>query len=562
MGLISKEAEIVLNPENIKRLELLGYEIPRYFNQDKKKMIYKRGTKIIIKVEDLLPTSPSLVKIECDYCGKSKEVKYKDYYSGLNSNSIIQKYCCIDCNYLKRREIIEYKQKNQLLRKGEKGYWTFHENRLNELKLYIEKYKTLHGIQTNKEGANLYSIFTEYRDNIENSCIELGYNYTDLLRFQREESYYDIYDNLKNDIEKLCIELGRFPKQQEVLSMLHIANERLLKFGGIRSIKLDMGYYDKNDLVDDRGFYNRSIIEYMTAQFLISYNIPYKREQYPFDKKYKNYRSDFTLYISNNKIIHVEVWGYLKNDFITKRGIAYNKKRLLKEKLYDEYNYILIGLDYEIFYKQNYKDVYSNLYNIFKDFIYLKYQSIKQEILIPPSKLSDKDLFIEIMKYSDNKNILPAQSILTKNKRSGLYLEVLNRYKSYYDFAQSFGKHTYYQFDKWNKDNIFPGFIYMINTYGHILKNNEYKQLSSKDKNITGFMEGIKKYFDTYIDARLYFYEYCLINNIFISQLEITYLNDLIDCKNGFNKKTATEIRQNKAKDILNKLSLGMIVNG
>ena len=552
--LITKEVEIVLNPENINRFELLGYNIPRYYDKSNYKTSVKRGTKLIIKVEDLTPSSHNMVKVKCDYCGEEKDIEYRYYYNNIN-NEFINKYACKNCIHLKKQEILIEKQKLNLLTRKDKGYWLFKENRYKELKLYIEKHKTISGMQNNKEGALIYSIFDQYNNdsNLKDACIELGYDYSSLLRFKREETYYDDYDNLKNDIVEIINELGRFPKQKEVLNKLHISNNILLKYGGINSIKLDMNYNDENDLIDDRGFYNRSICEYITAQYFIANNLSYFREQHPFTDKYKNYRSDFTFYLLDNKIIQVEVWGYSKNDNSSKRAISYNIKRQLKEKLYKECNYILIGIDYEIFYKQGYNGIQNSLYELFKDYIDLKYKYVNQEIIIPSCKLTDKELLNELMKYSSDKNMLPLQDILDKNNKSGLYLEVIKRYGSYYNFANTFGKHTYSKFNEWTQDNIFEGFKYMINNYNHILKNEEYKQLSSKDRNITGFMEIVKKYFSSYIDARLCFYEYCLNNSLTIQEDDILYLYNLINIKKGFNKKTATNERIEKASYILNK---------
>jgi len=553
--LISTEVEMGINPENINRLEELGYK-PRFYNKYTKKMTYKRGSRILIKVEHLTPSSKNLVEVKCDYCGGEKQITYKDYFKSLTVNDIIKKYCCINCVQLKKREIIEYKFNNNVLTRNDKGYWTFKENRLKELKIYIDKYETIHGIQNNKEGSILHTVMQDYGENIKDLCIELGYDYTKLLRFEREDTYYDNYDNMKHDIKELCIELGRFPKQQEVLSILHISNERLFKFDGIKNIKFDMGYEDKDDLVDDRGFYNRSSCEYMTAQYLITNNMFYTREDHPFEGKYKNYRSDFAIHLSSGEIIQIEVWGFPKDDDVTKRGIVYNNKRKLKEKLYKDNNYRLISIDYETFYKQHYNDILISLKDIFKDFIDLKCEHIEQEIIIPPNKFNDIELLQEIMRYGYDKSILPTQGVLSKNGKSRLFLEALKRYGTYYNFAKKYGKFTSYQVNKWNKNNIFDGFKHMLETYNHILKNNEYKKMSSFDRNITGLAEATKKHFGTYIDARLCFYEYCLDTNFIIQEQELLYLSDLINCKNGFNKITATKIRTDKAKYIVNKLRM------
>lgn len=38
MGLLTKEVEVVVNPRNIKHYEDLGYDIPKHYDKNKKKM--------------------------------------------------------------------------------------------------------------------------------------------------------------------------------------------------------------------------------------------------------------------------------------------------------------------------------------------------------------------------------------------------------------------------------------------------------------------------------------------------------------------------------------------
>ena len=63
--LITKEVEIVLSSINIGHFENLGYVIPRYMN-NKNKLVVKRGTTIIVKIEDLLDGSDAMVECLCD----------------------------------------------------------------------------------------------------------------------------------------------------------------------------------------------------------------------------------------------------------------------------------------------------------------------------------------------------------------------------------------------------------------------------------------------------------------------------------------------------------------
>ena len=63
MGLISTEVEIGIGSANYKHYEDLGYNIPKYYNKNKKKMCIQRGAKIFVKVEHLLKSAVT-VEIE------------------------------------------------------------------------------------------------------------------------------------------------------------------------------------------------------------------------------------------------------------------------------------------------------------------------------------------------------------------------------------------------------------------------------------------------------------------------------------------------------------------
>ena len=89
MGLISKEVEITLNVKQIKYYEDLGYEIPRYFHKHNG-LCVKRGTKILVKVEDLSKNSHVKIKVKCDCCDKEYEIRYQDY---IRCNHDCKTYC-------------------------------------------------------------------------------------------------------------------------------------------------------------------------------------------------------------------------------------------------------------------------------------------------------------------------------------------------------------------------------------------------------------------------------------------------------------------------------------
>ncbi len=72
--IITSECYIKLNNKNIKYFESLGYQIPRYKNKNGRKQC-KRGTKILVKVQDLQPCSTQKIKVRCFRCNKERWAK-------------------------------------------------------------------------------------------------------------------------------------------------------------------------------------------------------------------------------------------------------------------------------------------------------------------------------------------------------------------------------------------------------------------------------------------------------------------------------------------------------
>jgi hypothetical protein len=94
MGLETKEVEVNLNGSNIKHYESLEYVILKYKSIDNV-FRFKRGTKIVVKVEHLLPNSNECVYVKCDGCGKEmKNIKWSNYIKSVKDDG---KYYCHKC---------------------------------------------------------------------------------------------------------------------------------------------------------------------------------------------------------------------------------------------------------------------------------------------------------------------------------------------------------------------------------------------------------------------------------------------------------------------------------
>ncbi len=87
--LLTKEVEITLHNTKIKHYEDKGYYIPRYRNKDGKFQV-KRGTTIVVKIDDLTDGSNVDVDCLCDGCGKTYKIPYEKY---INKNHDGKTYC-------------------------------------------------------------------------------------------------------------------------------------------------------------------------------------------------------------------------------------------------------------------------------------------------------------------------------------------------------------------------------------------------------------------------------------------------------------------------------------
>ena len=104
--LLTKEVEIAVNSSDIGWYESKGYKIPRYWSKKHKSFLMKRGTKILVKTEDLTNGSHALVQVRCDYCDKILSRPYKEYIR-CHDNELGD--CCHSCEGVKFKRTIQEK---------------------------------------------------------------------------------------------------------------------------------------------------------------------------------------------------------------------------------------------------------------------------------------------------------------------------------------------------------------------------------------------------------------------------------------------------------------------
>lgn len=535
----SKEVEVSWNSSNRKHYESKGY------------IFTKKGDKFIIPVNNLPNKSFIKVEVQCDYCG-IKFPREWEVFLRLKNN-YVSKDACLDCASLKRMEIKQYEIDNNLINdRNIYGYWRIKDNVLNELNIFILNNGYIGSINGDTEWKKIRRGLNYVNISIEDAVSNLGYN-INKLQIRKPNNYYDTFEKLEKDIRVFIDKNKRFPTQLELAKELGIYANSYQKYGNLDEIKIKMNYCDNEDLISNDGYLNKSYYELITANFLLAQGLSFKREQYIFKQfnKKSRYKSDFTFYLDNDKIIHCEVWGGYKNT--SSKYYNYDKDMKKKIELYNKYNIRYISVYPNIFHNST-KNIQKSLYNIFKPYLNLKYKKIDNKLLLSSrqlKKITDEDLFNELLKYSDDKRYLPSTAHLRRIGKEHIYVEVLKRYDNYIDFANKFNKSLLHVNNNyWTKDKIFERFDYMIDNYGKILSSVEMMKLNNIDTNIRNVIDRIYS-FGSLADMKLEYFKNKIDNNnnYIITDKDKRYLFLL---SKGSDSRVNKE-QQKQAKEILDK---------
>ncbi|MFY0802060.1 hypothetical protein [Peribacillus frigoritolerans] len=287
------------NPRNINYYKKFGYKFT------------KVGESFKIPVEHLIPgNKKNNLEIICDYCGEIFPRSNSDHQLIKNKKRLLPKL-----HYKKMKENIIKKKDEGILTKDDNGYWSFKENRLRQFKQYIEAGNDVSHMYIHPEGQKIILAFKRYNHSLKDALAELGYDIHSLdfssnSNIPTYHGFFRDFENVKTAIEKFITNYEHFPTIDEMEHTLGINRSNIDFHGGVDAIRRKLNYFNKDELIDDNGFKNNSIYEYIVAQFLIhNAKIPYKREQLPFSLLGKKYRSDFTLEPKGEEPIHTEVWG-------------------------------------------------------------------------------------------------------------------------------------------------------------------------------------------------------------------------------------------------------------
>jgi len=92
--LITKEVEVEVSSRNSKYYEDKDYKISRYIDNKGRNKI-KRGTKILVNVNDLSKGSEVSIDIECDGCSTPRQINWEVYNRYVKDNG---EYYCQKCS--------------------------------------------------------------------------------------------------------------------------------------------------------------------------------------------------------------------------------------------------------------------------------------------------------------------------------------------------------------------------------------------------------------------------------------------------------------------------------
>jgi len=540
--LISKEVEITIGSKNKKFYIDKGYNV-------------KLGDSLIIPIEDLFEGSKVKVDVRCHNpdCSIEKDLMYRDYIKNINASGD-NEYYCIKCSGTFKNKISAIKkQENNTIFIGDMHYWTFEENRKKEFLKYISEYEFLDNMKNINN--SLYSAICRYEKRNYEFANKLNLNIEELFRYKKPNGYYNKEYIIKS-IKKFINENSRFPSQQEMIPYAHCFNKY---FKDYDSCKKEINYYNKDDLIDNRGDINRSYYELFTANFFSAQGLgdKYSREEHPFkefDSKLGGYRSDFTLYTKDNNVIHVEVWA--DNEKI-KETVGYFKDYLSvrkeKERLYDLYSdkICLISIEPSTF-SGNLKSIYNKLYKIFKQYINLEFKTIDYELLLPFNSMSEEQTFLKLMTYTGDSMRLPyIEEIKSKNGGYRLLLDINRRFGGISYFSKKYNVKMSCKINYWNEEKVFEIYDYMIDTYGKFYSKEDNKKI--KDDNLKGFYSYVEQNIGV-INSKLKYCEYVLNKNTNLNGYLFEYINGVIN--NRVKRVTTiTNDQQELAKKILNSIT-------
>lgn len=218
--LLSKEVIVSITSKNYQMYTDMGYIFDTKISRGK--TIIPRGTKCLIKVEDLDRRSSAKIIYKCDYCGVEKEVCYKDYMKNCLEGEIKEKDACLKCSNKKASETLMRKYgvnncmeleevKNKIKqtnidRYGVECTLNTEENKERIKEKFLDKYgvpfysmteeckNKVKRTNIKKFGANYYSQTEDWVESVKNSVKERygveNISQLDEIKLKKAETFY------------------------------------------------------------------------------------------------------------------------------------------------------------------------------------------------------------------------------------------------------------------------------------------------------------------------------------------------------------------------------------
>jgi hypothetical protein len=217
----------------------------------------------------------------------------------------------------------------------------------------------------------------------------------------REKGYWLNEENIKKETLKIYSKFGRIPPQKDLIELGYGSlHQHISKLDNDFLEKVDY-FNDSNLLITKDGDRVRSNYELLFDNFLSFNNIKHETEGVISKDINKGYLYDFKLFL-NKTIVYVEVWGYTRGR--TDFEKEYGKKRLKKEKKYQELGLKLIGIDGEKVFSKSFDEIYSEFEKLIQKFL----PSFVSEPL-------DINYFLGGSNYSINTIVEELKQIITNN---------------------------------------------------------------------------------------------------------------------------------------------------
>ena len=216
--LLSKEVQVTVNYKNIMRYLDLGYKF-EYFINKKGNPATKRGTVLIVKVEDLDRQCGAFIEYECDYCHENIQVRFCDYMR--HKEHIGEIDACKDCGNTKLGDINykKYGTRSPFGRKEvkEKSNNTVKERYGVDNVFQLEKVRDkIKETNIEKYGYESYTQTDEYKERAKQTCLDkYGYdnaskspeiiNKIKEVHIERFGGYYSSTEEGKDKYKQFCL---------------------------------------------------------------------------------------------------------------------------------------------------------------------------------------------------------------------------------------------------------------------------------------------------------------------------------------------------------------------